>query len=74
MVKVSQMLKLKPEYKYLLSKIQKDIIPFREFITLLNNWKKNMKIEILLANGFEELALDKRFNKFTAEKQMKIIK
>ena len=33
-----------------------------------------MKIEILLANGFEELAIDKRFNKFTAEKQMKIIK
>ena len=33
MVKVSEMLKLKPEYKYLLSKIQKDIIPFREFIT-----------------------------------------
>ena len=74
MVEVSEMLKLKPEYKYLLSKIQKDKIPFRDFITLLNNWKKNMKIEILLANGFEELALDKRFNKFTAEKQMKIIK
>ena len=73
-VNVSEMLKLKPEYKYLLSKIQKDEIPFREFITLLNNWKKNMKIEILLANGFYGLTLDKRFNKFTREKQMKIIK
>ena len=73
-VNVSEMLKLKPEYKYLISKIRKEEIPFREFITLLNNWKKNMKIEILLANGFYSLALDKRFNKFTREKQMKIIK
>ena len=74
LVNVSKMLKLKPEYKYLLSKIRKEEIHFREFITLLNNWKKNMKIEILLANGFYSLALDKRFNSFTKEKQMNIIK
>ena len=37
MVKVSEMLKLKPEYKYLISKIQKDKMPFRDFITLLSN-------------------------------------
>lgn len=73
-VSVKEMLALKPEYKYLLTKMSSEYVNFREFVKLLNAWKNNMKLEFLLMSGYEKLAYDNRFLRFKETKQREILK
>lgn len=64
-------LELHPDFRYVMQKYRCDT---SNVVSILSVWKKNPKIELLLANGMERIAFSKMFYKLNEKKQKEIIR
>ena len=64
-------LELHPDFRYVMQKYRCDT---SNVVSILSIWKKNPKIELLLANGMKQIAFSKMFYKLNEKKQKEIIR
>lgn len=69
---IKAIVRQRPELKWLINKMPKDIYS-KDFMTLIKNWKLDSKVELLVANGYMNLALSKQMAKLKPNKKKEVL-